>query len=152
MNKRLVATITAAAALGGLGLAGAQPALAQQDDGSGHGRPASYALTGDPEGSRFEGIGADQRRGTFYVSEVTGGEIHRGDVRDGQTEEWLPAGADGRTTARGITDKAWLLSIRTMLFSTEADSTREAGRTSSRWNSMSSPARTGLPRGGRIHG
>ncbi|MFC7880015.1 SMP-30/gluconolactonase/LRE family protein [Isoptericola sp. NPDC057391] len=103
MTKRLVATITAAAALGGLGLVGAPPALAHHDDGNGHGRPASYALTGDPESSRFEGIGADQRRGAFYVSEVTGGEIHRGDVRDGQTEEWLPAGADGRTTARGIT-------------------------------------------------
>ncbi|MCK9792999.1 SMP-30/gluconolactonase/LRE family protein [Isoptericola sp. 4D.3] len=100
MNKRLVATVTAAAALGGLGLVGAQPVLAHGHD---QGRPASYALTGDAEGSRFEGIGADRRRGTFYVSEVTGGEIHRGDVRDGQTEEWLPAGADGRTTARGIT-------------------------------------------------
>ena len=76
------------------------------------GRPATYQLTGDAVvttdagttgGSKFEGIGADTRRGTFYVSEVTGGEIHRGTVDDGQTREWLGAGIDGRFTARGIT-------------------------------------------------
>lgn len=74
------------------------------------GRPASYELTGDaagpgsPVGSKFEGIGADEQRGLFYVSEVTGGEIHRGDVRTAQTEEWLAGdGTDGRFTARGIT-------------------------------------------------
>ena len=67
-------------------------------------RPATYQLTGDEGGSKFEGIGADQRRGRFYVSEVTGGEIHRGQVRERQTEEWLAGdGTDGRFTARGIT-------------------------------------------------
>ncbi|KGN31670.1 gluconolaconase [Knoellia sinensis KCTC 19936] len=76
-------------------------------------RPSIYQLTGDPVvgatgGSKFEGIGADGRRGTFYVSEVTGGEIHRGMVRKAQTQEWLGGdGTDGRFTARGITvDKA----------------------------------------------
>ena len=83
------------------------PALAQRD----HGRPATYVLTGDsdsPVGSKFEGIGADQRRGVFYVSEVTGGEIHRGTVGSARTAEWLSGdGTDGRFTARGITvDKA----------------------------------------------
>ena len=79
------------------------PAVADSD----RGRPARYQLTGDPEGSKFEGIGADQRRGVFYVSEVTGGEIHRGTAGSAQTSEWLPAGADDRFTARGITvDKA----------------------------------------------
>ena len=75
-----------------------------------HGRPATYQLTGDevgpasPSGSKFEGIGADRRQGVFYVSEVTGGEIHRGSVRDPETEEWLAGdGTDGRFTARGIT-------------------------------------------------
>ena len=71
--------------------------------GGGHGRPASYELVGDEGGSKFEGIGVDRREKTFYVSEVTGGEIHRGDVRTGETEEWMPEGADGRFTARGIT-------------------------------------------------
>ena len=67
-------------------------------------RPTTYALTGDASGSRFEGIGADQRRGLFYVSETTGGEIHRGSVDDARTTEWLAGnGTDGRTTARGIT-------------------------------------------------
>jgi sugar lactone lactonase YvrE len=70
-------------------------------------RPTSYALAGDaasPVGSKFEGIGVDERRGLFYVSEVTGGEIHRGSRHSSQTAEWLAGdGADGRYTARGIT-------------------------------------------------
>jgi hypothetical protein len=87
----------------GLLLATAPPAAAHQPP-DGHGdRPGTYTLTGDPDGSKFEGIGVDPAERTFYVSEVTGGEIHRGDVRTGITEEWLPEGADGRTTARGIT-------------------------------------------------
>lgn len=74
------------------------------------GRPTSYQLDGDvvgaanPAGSKFEGIGADERRGLFYVSEVTGGELHRGAVGAAQTEEWIAGhGTDGRSTARGIT-------------------------------------------------
>lgn len=74
---------------------------AQAADG---GRPDRYTVPGDAAGSRFEGIGADERRGLFYVSEVTGGEIHRGDVRNPQAEEWLAGdGTDGRYTARGVT-------------------------------------------------
>ena len=70
------------------------------------GRPDVYQLTGDPGGSKFEGIGADERRGTFYVSEVTGGEIHRGTAGSSQTEEWLRGdGTDGRFTARGHHDR-----------------------------------------------
>lgn len=86
-----------------LGLA-ATAATASADEG---GRPASYLLEGDatsPVGSKFEGIGADERRGLFYVSEVTGGEIHKGSVRDAQTGQWIAGdGTDGRFTARGIT-------------------------------------------------
>lgn len=78
-------------------MATAQPASA---DGP---RPDTYQLEGDEGGSRFEGIGVDRHERTFYVSEVTGGEIHRGDVRTGETTEWMRAGADGRFTARGIT-------------------------------------------------
>ncbi len=66
-------------------------------------RPDIYELSGDDGGSKFEGIGVDRHQRAFYVSEVTGGEIHRGDVRTGETEEWTPEGADGRFTARGIT-------------------------------------------------
>lgn len=69
-------------------------------------KPATYVLhgdPGDPAGSKFEGIGVDATQRTFYVSETTGGEIHRGNVRTGATEVWLDAGADGRTTARGVT-------------------------------------------------
>lgn len=73
----------------------------------GNGRPASYLLEGDPSaqgGSKFEGIGVDKETGTFYVSEVTGGEIQRGTADRAQAEEWLGgAGTDGRYTARGIT-------------------------------------------------
>lgn len=71
-----------------------------------HQRPATYVLQGDPgdpQGSKFEGIGVDRSQRTFYVSETTGGEVHRGNVRTGRTEVWLQEGADGRSTARGIT-------------------------------------------------
>ncbi len=57
-----------------------------------------------PGGSKFEGIGVDERRGPFYVSETTGGEIHRGTSGSRETEHWLAGdGTDGRFTARGIT-------------------------------------------------
>ncbi len=75
----------------------------------GGGRPSTYVLTGDPVvgttgGSKFEGIGVDQRSGAFYVSEITGGEIHRGQVDRPRTRQWLGGdGTDGRFTARGVT-------------------------------------------------
>lgn len=87
-----------------LGLAATTATTASADEG---GRPTSYLLQGDaasPVGSKFEGIGADERRGLFYVSEVTGGEIHKGSVRSADTEQWIDGdGTDGRYTARGIT-------------------------------------------------
>lgn len=103
----LARSLLAAVAVGAVGVAAATapslPAMA-------HGRPVTYQLDGDavspanPVGSKFEGIGADQRRGLFYVSEVTGGEIHRGSVNSPDTEEWVAGdGTDGRYTARGIT-------------------------------------------------
>lgn len=105
MTKPL--TLLAVAAVAGtVALGGASTANASGQQG----RPSTYHLTGDavdaanPAGSKFEGIGADERRGLFYVSEVTGGEIHRGTVRNAQTQEWLAGnGTDGRYTARGIT-------------------------------------------------
>ena len=93
-------------ALGTAILAAALPLTLAAPAAEAHPRPAAYVLNGDPsdpQGSKFEGIGVDRTGRTFYVSETTGGEIHRGDVRSGITEEWLPAGADGRSTARGIT-------------------------------------------------
>ncbi|XBB66615.1 gluconolaconase [Nocardioides sp. WV_118_6] len=102
----ITSTLLAATAVGTF----AAPAIAQADHRPGPARPATYLLTGDavseanPAGSKFEGIGADERRGRFYVSEVTGGEIHRGVVGTAQTREWLKGdGTDGRFTARGIT-------------------------------------------------
>jgi len=97
--RRLLVPATTVLALALPVLVATSPAAAGDD----HGRPATYELQGDEGGSKFEGIGVDPHERTFYVSEVTGGEIHRGDVRTGRTEEWLPPGADGRTTARGIT-------------------------------------------------
>lgn len=64
--------------------------------------PLAYTLTGDAAGSTFEGIGVDQRTGAFYVSEVSGGEIHRGDLGKPTTQEWKLEGQDDRYTARGI--------------------------------------------------
>ncbi|MDP3894265.1 hypothetical protein [Nocardioides sp.] len=93
-------TLLAATVIAALGTAIAVPAMAES-------RPATYLLDGDadsPLGSKFEGIGADQRRGLFYVSEVTGGEIHRGSARSSDTQQWLAGdGTHGRFTARGIT-------------------------------------------------
>ncbi|WP_369135232.1 SMP-30/gluconolactonase/LRE family protein [Modestobacter sp. I12A-02662] len=79
------------------------PAAAADGDRDGGGLPASFTLSGDPAGSQFEGIAADRR--TFYVTETTGGEVHRGRVDDPATEVWLDedaALADGRRTAIGI--------------------------------------------------
>lgn len=106
-RKHLISSsLLAVTAVATFGLA-ATTVTASADAG---GRPASYLLQGDavdaanPAGSKFEGIGADERRGLFYVSEVTGGEIHRGSVRDADTEQWIAGnGTDGRFTARGIT-------------------------------------------------
>ena len=96
-------TLLLTSVLPALLLAGTVAPVAAAPDG----RPDTYVLTGDPSsngvGSKFEGIGADERRGRFYVSEVTGGEIHRGSSGTAQTEEWLATGVDGRFTARGIT-------------------------------------------------
>ena len=65
--------------------------------------PDTYELSGDAGGSKFEGIGYDARAERFYVSETTGGEIHRGSVRSSRTTEWLAGeGTDGRWTARGV--------------------------------------------------
>jgi hypothetical protein len=88
-------------------LGAASPALAH-DDGGGHGGrelPATYTLSGDEAGSQFEGIDVARDRRTFYVTEVTGGEVHRGQVDDPDTEVWLDedeARAAGRLTAVGI--------------------------------------------------
>jgi sugar lactone lactonase YvrE len=84
-------------------LAVATPALA---DGGHDDLPAAYTLFGDPGGSTFEGIGVAPDRRTFYVTEVTGGEVHRGEVDDPRTEVWLgddAARKAERTTAVGIT-------------------------------------------------
>lgn len=104
MNRTTIAsTLLAATAVSTLGAAFGTVGPAFADKDRDHGRAAVYNLTGDGS-SLFEGIGADEKRGRFYVSEVTGGEIHRGKVGVPQTQEWLPgAGTDGRFTARGVT-------------------------------------------------
>lgn len=99
--KRLALTATALASLLPLTVV-ASGAMA----GDHRGLPRTYELSGDPGdlmGSKFEGIGVDPSQRRFYVSETTGGEIHRGDVVSGRTEVWLEAGTYGRLTARGIT-------------------------------------------------
>jgi len=76
---------------------------ANAHDGDRHG--TTIELDVDPgSGSKFEGIGLDERRGTFYVSETTGGEISRGNIHRDKAKPWLDGnGTDGRYTARGIT-------------------------------------------------
>ncbi|GAA1580948.1 MULTISPECIES: SMP-30/gluconolactonase/LRE family protein [Kribbella] len=90
--RSLSATLALSATLLG---AGASTAFAA--------RPNTYELPGDPGGSKFEGIGYDARTGNYYVSETTGGEIHRGQVNSANAVEWLKGdGTDGRWTARGV--------------------------------------------------
>jgi len=89
-------------------LAAALPAAAQDRHRGGHGShdlPAAYQLFGDPGGSQFEGIAVAPHRDAFYVTEVTGGEIHLGDVDKARTDVWLDeddALEAGRRTAVGI--------------------------------------------------
>lgn len=97
MRRRVLTVVVGIAVLAPSGMLPAAAVGAQGPP------PVVYDLAGDPGGSRFEGIGVDKAQRTFYVSEVTGGEIHRGDVRSGATEQWKSEGADGRFTARGIT-------------------------------------------------
>jgi sugar lactone lactonase YvrE len=92
-------------------LAGAAPAAAHDRDQGGRGpQPATIMLSGDPGGSQFEGIDVVRDQRTFYVTETTGGEIHRGRVGDPRTDVWLDedaALAHGRRTAVGIaTDRS----------------------------------------------
>lgn len=95
-------------------LAAATPGAAHDRDHDGGGCdgdvPGTFTLFGDPDGSRFEGIDVVRERRTFYVTETTGGEIHRGRVDDPRTIVWLDetdALADGRRTAVGIaTDRS----------------------------------------------
>lgn len=101
MNRTALAALTATLPLAlPISAAVVAPAQAQENH---HARPDSYRLHGDAGGSKFEGIGVNRSQGTFYVSEVTGGEIHRGNLRNRVTHQWKPAGQDGRFTARGIT-------------------------------------------------
>lgn len=100
-----LALALAGTAFAGTTLTGTPAAAHPRSHAHSHAQPATYELhgdPGDPAGSKFEGIGVDRAQRTFYVSETTGGEIHRGNVRTGSTEVWLDEGADGRATARGI--------------------------------------------------
>ncbi|MCF6509963.1 gluconolaconase [Blastococcus sp. MG754426] len=79
--------------------------VAAEDGAPRGGPPGAYLLSGDPGGSQFEGIDVVDKRRTFYVTETTGGEVHRGRLDRPETEVWLDedaALADGRRTAVGI--------------------------------------------------
>src|SRR3954447_23401612 len=106
--RRSVATVLL---LAPLVLAAATPAAARDRGHGGHGRddgrelPAAFTLSGDPGGSQFEGIAVAPGREVFYVTETTGGEIHRGDIDNARTQVWIDqddALRDGRLAAAGI--------------------------------------------------
>lgn len=100
MNFRKSVFAVVGIALSAQAVIGTTAAMAAPND---NGRVTTYHLQGDQGVSKFEGIGVDQRSGAFYVSEVTGGEIHRGYVGQQDAEVWKDGGVDGRYTARGIT-------------------------------------------------
>jgi Cu-Zn family superoxide dismutase len=95
----------AAVALAVVATIAVAPTANAHDEHHGDRKEATIELPGaEGGGSRFEGIGLDERRGTFYVSETTGGEISRGNIHPDEAKPWLDGnGTDGRFTARGIT-------------------------------------------------
>ena len=104
MRHPLLRTAAAVLLLPPLLVALATPGAAHDEDHGGD-LPATFTLFGDSPGSRFEGIDVARDRQTFYVTETTGGEIHRGRVDDPRTVVWLDeadALAVGRRTAVGI--------------------------------------------------
>ena len=63
--------------------------------------PDTYLL---PDDARYpEGIAADNKSGTFYVSSFADGSIYRGDVRKEDVKSFLAGGQDGRRQAIGLT-------------------------------------------------
>ncbi|MGY1722135.1 SMP-30/gluconolactonase/LRE family protein [Blastococcus sp. SYSU DS0533] len=105
MRPTLRRTAAAVFLLPPLVLALATPVAADDGGTSRNGPPGTYLLSGDAGGSQFEGIDVVDQRRTFYVTETTGGEIHRGRLDHPATEVWLEeddALADGRRTAVGI--------------------------------------------------
>src|SRR4028119_2388564 len=78
MTTAVVAALLALVVLIGLG-----SGRAQADP-----RPDLYLL---PPGALYpEGIAADNKSGTFYVSSVADGSIYRGNVRNERAELFLP--------------------------------------------------------------
>jgi DNA-binding beta-propeller fold protein YncE len=72
-------------------------------------RPDLYLLP--PEALYPEGIAAENKSGTFYVSSVADGSIYRGNVGNEQAELFLPGGEDGRTQAAGLALEDGLLYV-----------------------------------------
>ena len=95
-SRSSIASIAVTAFVMGLSLA--LPAAANATA-----NPDVYALPGDPGdpgGSKYEGIGLDERRNLFYVSETTGGEISRGRVGDPQAAAVARRRRQGRSLHR----------------------------------------------------
>lgn len=93
--RRMRTFVSAAAAgLAALTVAQPSPALAAAP------RPDSYVVSQEP-GVLPEGI-AVTPDGTMYVTSVATGAVYRGDTRDAELRPFLPAGADGRSSAAGV--------------------------------------------------
>ena len=73
---------------------------AKGPNGNGGALPTQYVIPGSAVFP--EGIAYDQRTQTVYVSSTTNGAIYRGDAGDETLTQFLPGGADGRTTAIGL--------------------------------------------------
>ncbi|PRY01024.1 SMP-30/gluconolactonase/LRE family protein [Allonocardiopsis opalescens] len=111
------------AALASIALCAAAPAAAAGT--TGWARPDSYTVPGDD--AFPEGIARHTGTPYFYVGSTTDGTVYRGHVRSEEMSEFLPGGADGRTTALGMkvdrfgrlivaggaTGSVWVYSTRT---------------------------------------
>src|SRR5829696_460178 len=69
--------------------------------GSADPRPDHYSLPTDAQYP--EGIAAENKSGTFYVSSALDGSIYRGNVKTENLELFLPGEEDGRMQALGMT-------------------------------------------------
>ncbi len=76
------------------------PAIAVVTAGCGGGEPPGIVVPGDAVFP--EGIAVDKATGDLYVGSTSDGTIFRAAAGAAEFEEFLPAGADGRTAATGL--------------------------------------------------
>lgn len=99
MTRRLTYAISALA-LGAALLSGCGGADDDEGDAGTTERAARFTIPGDRVFP--EGVAVQKSTGDFFVGSTTDGAIYRGNVRGGELEPFLAAGADRRTAVTGL--------------------------------------------------